>query len=157
VQQNIAHGTTGFLAQNVGGGSGSKRIRKGFFTGLKIEVGYSLVMMITIFVFARQLVTLFVGNEGAKVVESGVEYLKIMSFLYMLPGVTNILQGYFRGLGKLKITLNSTFTQIVARVISAYMMASYFGLKGIALACLVGWIFMLIYELSVFFKTWKAN
>lgn len=156
VQQNIAHGVTGFMAQNVGGGRGD-RIRKSFYTGLKMEVIYSLVMGVIIFVFARQFVTLFVGNEGAKVVESGVQYLKIMSFIYLLPGVTNILQGYFRGLGKLKITLNSTFTQIVARVISAYLMASYFQLRGIALACLVGWIFMLAYELWVFVKTWKAN
>ena len=114
-------------------------------------------MGIIILVFARQFVTQFVGNEGTKVVDSGVQYLRIMSFIYLLPGVTNILQGYFRGLGKLKITLNSTFTQIVARVIAAYMMAPYFGLKGIALACLVGWILMMAYELTMFIKTWKKN
>jgi len=60
-------------------------------------------------------------------------------------------------LGKMKITLNSTFTQIVGRVIAAYLMAPYFGLKGIALACLVGWILMLTYELWVFVHTWKQN
>jgi putative MATE family efflux protein len=157
VQQNIAHGTTGFLAQNNGGGSGAKRIRKGFFTGLKMEVIYSLIMGIIIYVFARPFVTLFIGNEGTRVVDSGVQYLKIMSFLYLLPGITNILQGYFRGLGKLKITLNSTFTQIVGRVIAAYLMAPYFGLKGIALACLVGWICMLAYELPRFTKMWKKK
>jgi len=156
VQQNIAHGTTGFLAQNNGGGR-TDRLRKGFFTGLKMEVIYSLIMGIIIFVFARPFVTLFVGNEGTKVVDSGVQYLRIMSFLYLLPGVTNILQGFFRGLGKLKITLNSTFTQIVGRVIAAYLMAPYFGLKGIALACLVGWICMMAYELPRFIKIWKRK
>jgi putative MATE family efflux protein len=156
VQQNIAHGTTGFLAQNNGGGR-TDRLRKGFFTGLKMEVIYSLIMGVIIFIFARPFVTVFVGNEGVRVVDSGVQYLKIMSFLYLLPGVTNILQGYFRGLGKLKITLNSTFTQIVGRVIAAYLMAPYFGLKGIALACLVGWICMLAYELPRFIKMWKKK
>jgi len=156
VQQNIAHGTTGFLAQNSGGGN-DQRIRKGFFTGLKMELVYSVLMMVLVFVFARPFVTLFVGNEGVKVVDSGVQYLKVMSLLYLLPGVTNILQGYFRGLGKMKITLNATFTQIVARVIAAYLMAPYFGLRGIALACLVGWICMLAYELWVFAKTWKES
>ena len=156
VQQNIAHGTTGFLAQNNGGGR-TDRLRKGFFTGLKMEVIYSLIMGIIIFVFARPFVTLFVGNEGTKVVDSGVQYLRIMSFLYLLPGVTNILQGFFRGLGKLKITLNSTFTQIAGRVIAAYLMAPYFGLKGIALACLVGWICMMAYELPRFIKIWKRK
>jgi putative MATE family efflux protein len=157
VQQNIAHGVTGFLAQNKGSGNKTDRIRKGFFTGVKMEFLYSLVMGITIFIFARPFVTVFVGNEGTKVVESGVQYLKIMSFLYILPALTNILQGYFRGLGKLKITLNSTFTQIVGRVIAAYLIAPYLGLKGIALACFVGWICMLVYELPRFIRMWKKN
>ena len=50
----------------------------------------------------------------------------------------------------MKITLNATFIQIVVRVI-----ASYFGVKGFALACLLGWICMLGYQLPVFSKTWK--
>ena len=155
-QQNIAHGTTGFLAQNKGGGK-ADRIRKGFYTGVKMEMIYSLVMMVTIYIFCRQFVRAFVGNEGVKVVDSGVQYLKIMSFLYFLPALTNIIQGYFRGLGMLKITLNSTFIQIVGRVMAAYLMAPYLGLKGIAWACLVGWICMLAYELPPFIKTWKKN
>lgn len=155
-EQNIAHGTTGFLAQNFGAGK-RERIRKGFYVGLKMEVIYSLVMLVVIFVFARPFVTGFVGNEGLKVVESGVDYLNIMAFLYILPGVTNVIQGYFRGLGRMKVTLNSTFTQIVGRVIAAYLMAPYWGLKGIAWACLVGWICMLAYELPLFMKTWKRE
>lgn len=155
-QQNIAHGTTGFLAQNKGGGK-ADRIRKGFYAGIKMELIYSLILMITIFVFCRQFVTGFVGNEGVKVVDSGVQYLKIMSFLYILPALTNIIQGYFRGLEKLRMTLNSTFVQIVGRVIAAYLMAPFLGLKGIALACLVGWICMLAFELPQFIKTWKEN
>jgi len=57
----------------------------------------------------------------------------------------------------LKITLNSTFTQIVGRVIAAYLIAPYLGLKGIALACFVGWICMLVYELPRFIRMWKKN
>lgn len=155
-EQNIAHGTTGFLAQNFGAGR-KDRISRGFFTGVRMELIYSAVMMVVIFVFARQLVTAFVGNEGPKVVDAGVQYLHVMAFLYFLPGLTNVIQGYFRGLGRMKITLNSTFVQIVGRVIAAYAMASYFGLKGMAWACLVGWICMLSYELPLFRKAWKEN
>ena len=155
-QQNIAHATTGFLAQNSGGGK-VERIRKGFYTGVKIEFIYTFIMMIIIYFFCRQIVTGFVGNEGVKVVDSGVEYLKIMPFLYLLPALTNIIQGYFRGLGRMRITLNSTFTQVIGRVFSAYIMAPYLGLKGIAWACFVGWLCMLAYELPPFIKTWKEN
>lgn len=153
-QQNIAHGTTGFLSQNFGG-KRFDRIRKGFLTGVRMEFIYSLVLMIVIFSFAHPLVALFVGNEGGCVIDTGVDYLRVMSFLYLLPGLTNIIQGYFRGVGKMKITLYSTFTQIVGRVVAAYFLAPVFGLKGIAWACLVGWTCMLGYELPLFMKIWR--
>lgn len=154
VQQNIGHGITGFLAQNKGKGNFS-RIRKGFRVGVKLEVIYSLIMMVIIFVFAEELMIMFMGNGASQVVEEGVKYLKLMAFLYLLPGLTNIIQGYFRGMGMMKITLNATLVQIIIRVMSAYLIASYFGVKGFALACLIGWVFMLSYQLSVFTKVWK--
>lgn len=156
VQQNISHGITGFLAQNKGKGEFG-RIRKGFWVGVKLEVVYSLIMTGVIFVFAKELMILFMGRGigESQVVEAGTEYLQLMAFLYLLPGITNIIQGYFRGLGEMKITLNATFVQIVVRVIAAYSIAAYFGVKGFALACLIGWIFMLGYQLPVFSKSWK--
>ncbi len=156
VQQNIGHGITGFLAQNKGKGNYS-RIRKGFIIGVKMEVFYSLLMTIIIFFFAKELMVLFVGKGEQQVVEEGVQYLKIMSILYLLPGLTNVIQGYFRGLGKMKKTLNSTSIQIIVRVTTAYLIASYFGIKGFALACLIGWIFMLGYQVPVLLKIGKKN
>lgn len=156
IQQNIAHGTTGFLAQNNGKGN-FNRIRKGFLTGFKMEVIYTLVATLVVVFFSRELLALFMGNGGLEVIDKGEEYLKIMVLLYLLPGITNVIQGYFRGLGMMRITLNSTFAQMLGRVISAYFLAPYFGIKGIALACLVGWICMLSYEYPLFYKSWKKN
>ena len=154
VQQNIAHGTTGFIAQNNGKGNFA-RIRRGFRTGFKMEVVHSVVAMLIVLCFSRQLISLFLGDEGVNVVNEGVKYLKVMVFLYVLPGITNVIQGYFRGLGKMKITLNATFAQMLGRVISAYILAPYFGIEGIALACLIGWICMLSYEYPLFYRTWR--
>lgn len=155
-QQNIAHGTTGFLAQNHGAKK-HNRLRKGFLIGVRMEVIYTIILIPIIFYFAAPIVRLFVGNEGESVVMAGADYLKVMAYLYLLPAITNIIQGYFRGIGLMKITLNSTFVQIVGRVIAAYILAPIYGLEGIALACLVGWLCMLIYELPIFHKEWKRN
>lgn len=156
VQQNIGHGVTGFLAQNKGA-ENFGRIRKGFLVGIKMELIYSLIMMVVIFVFAKELMVLFMGNNAPEVVEAGMQYLKVMAFLYLFPGLTNVIQGYFRGLGKMKLTLNATLVQIVFRVAAAYLIAFYFGVKGFAFACLLGWICMLGYQLPVFWKNWKIN
>lgn len=156
VQQNIGHGTTGFIAQNKGKRLWD-RIRKGYIIGFKIEVIYTVVVSVIVFFFARNLLMLFTGNEELEVVEAGVQYLQIMAFFYLLPGWTNMLQGYFRGLGLMKITLNATVIQIIGRVISAYFIAPYLGIKGFALACLIGWICMFSYEYPKFWKSWKGS
>lgn len=122
-----------------------------------MEIIYSLIMTILVFVFSKELMTLFIGGAESEVVESGVEYLKVMAFLYVLPSLTNVIQGYFRGLGEMKITLNATVVQIIFRVLAAYLIASYFGVKGFALACLIGWICMLGYQVPVFWKNWKIS
>ncbi|WP_205461761.1 MATE family efflux transporter [Mangrovibacterium lignilyticum] len=154
VQQNIGHGTTGFMAQNHGAGK-ADRMRKGFITGLKMVLIYTALLMVVVFAFAPNLVGAFVTDKDPQLVGPGVEYLEIMAFLYLLPGLTNLLQGYFRGVGRLKITLNATLSQMTGRVIAAYIVAQYWGLRGIALACLFGWICMLAYEMPVFIKSWR--
>ncbi|MGQ7944885.1 MATE family efflux transporter [Flavobacterium sp. WC2509] len=154
IQQNIGHGTTGFLAQNKGKGI-FDRIRKGFFVGVKMEAIYTIIVSVIVFLFAAELLSLFTGKGEIAVVEAGIRYLRIMSLLYLLPALTNIIQAYFRGIGKMKITLNATIVQIIGRVISAYFIAPYFGIEGFALACLVGWICMLWYEFPKFWRSWK--
>lgn len=154
VQQNIGHGTTGFMAQNHGAGK-TDRMRRGFITGLKLVLLYTAVLMIPVFLFAPQLVGAFVTEAEPEFVAPGVEYLQIMAFLYLLPGLTNLLQGYFRGVGRLKVTLTSTTAQMLGRVVGAYALAQFYGLQGIAWACLLGWICMLGYELPIFRKSWR--
>lgn len=155
VQQNVGHGTTGFIAQNKGKGFLS-RIRTGFLIGAKMQLFYTIVVAIIVFLFSEELVVLFTGKRETEVVQSGVQYLRIMAFLYLLPGVTNIIQGYFRGLGMMRVTLNATVVQIVGRVIAAYLLAPYIGIQGFVLACLVGWICMLFYEFPIFKKSWNS-
>jgi len=154
VQQNIGHGTTGFMAQNHGAGK-TDRMREGFLTGLKLVLLYTAVLLVPVFIFAPQLVGAFVREKDPQFIGPGVDYLRIMAFLYLLPGLTNLIQGYFRGVGRLKVTLGATFAQMVGRVTAAYALAQFMGMKGFALACLAGWICMLTYELPIFRKSWK--
>ncbi len=153
-EQSIANSATTFLAINRGAGQ-RERMRKGFISSIKIELVYSVVLMVGIYFGAYWLVYPFVGDEGVNVIKSGVLYLQTMAFFYFLPGLTNALQGFFRGIGKLKVTLNSTFFQIFARAIAAYIFAPHWGMSGIAYACLIGWIVMLAYEVPTFLKVWR--
>ena len=144
-EQNIAHSMTSFMAQNSGAGK-KERVRKGFWGGMKIELVYGMIIFLVCFFFAEPVVRLFVRDTD--VVKEGVTYLKLISFMYLLPAVTNGIQGYFRGIGDLKITLISSMVNMGVRVLAAFVFVFGFAMKveTFPFACLAGWIAMLITE-----------
>lgn len=154
-QQSIAHSMTVFIAQNRGAQK-EERLRKGFRWGMLIEIIYGCVICMVVFIFAKHLMKIFIGKES-NVIELGVVYLKAMAFFYLLPALTNGIQGYFRGMGKMKVTLASTFTQMLFRVLFSYILAPIFGIQGIAYSCFGGWVAMLIYEIPILVKDLKRR
>ena len=88
---------------------------------------------------------LFVGDD-AGVVRLGTSYLHMMAVLYILPAITNWIQGYFRGMGNMSITVISTTVQMIGRVGLRSSLRPGMGITGVAWACLGGWLCMLAYE-----------
>lgn len=74
--------------------------------------------------------------------------------MYLFPAVTNGIQGYFRGIGDLKITLISSFVNMSVRVIFAAILVFHFSLQIEALpfSYLAGWIGMLVAEIPLLLK-----
>lgn len=146
-QQNIAHAMTTFIAQNRGAGK-NDRIERGFRAGAILEAIYWAVLAVVVLLSAKSIMSLFVDNDQT-VVAMGTTYLHWMALFYLLPACTNWIQGYFRGMGDLKVTLISTSVQMVGRVIFTLFLAPRFGIAGIAFAQLGGWVVMLAYEVPV--------
>lgn len=146
-QQNIAHAMTTFIAQNRGAGK-NDRIERGFRAGAILEAIYWAVLAVAVLLSAKSIMSLFVDNDQT-VVTMGTTYLHWMALFYLLPACTNWIQGYFRGMGDLKVTLISTSVQMVGRVIFTLFLAPRFGIAGIAFAQLGGWAVMLAYEAPI--------
>ena len=149
-EQSISHGITTFVAQNRGAGR-KERIRKGFGRGLMLEACYWVFICITITLFRRPLMGLFVtaGNEG--IVALGSSYLGLMALFYVFPAFTNGIQGFFRGMGNMSVTLLGTFVQTSLRVVFVYLLTPGIGLMGVAYACAIGWSVMLLVEVPYYF------
>ncbi len=107
-EQNIAHAMTALMAQNKGAGK-NDRMREGFRCGMILELVYGAAVMLICLGFARPLMSLFVKDE--EVIGHGVVYLHLIAVMYILPAITNSLQGFFRGIGDLKVTLSEQFYQ----------------------------------------------
>ena len=157
-QQNIGHAMTTFIAQNKGAGEHG-RIKKGFFWGMCIEVAYSLFLLVFIFLGAPGIMGLFAEGKGSGVIGLGTEYLRLIAFLYLLPGFTNGIQGFFRGMGDLKVTLYSTFMNMLGRVVAVILMIQVFhmGFPSLAWANMAGWILMLLFEVPLLVRSLKRQ
>ncbi len=155
-EQSISSGMMTFVAQNRGAGNG-ERVKKGFRTGLFIEFSYWVIICIVILLVKEPVMKLFVSQGDGAMVRIGAEYLSLMAFFYLLPAFTNGIQGFFRGMGNMSITLISTLIQISVRVVFVYLLVPTMGMKGVPYACLIGWICMLIYEVPYYFWFKKKN
>ena len=154
-EQNIAHGMTAMMAQNKGAGR-DDRVIKGFKAGIILEIIYGIFIFFICFVFARPLMKLFTSDT--EVIRHGVIYLKLISVMYILPAITNGIQGYFRGIGDLKITLLSSFINMGVRVLAAIplVFALGMGIEALPFSYLAGWIGMLIAEIPLLVKNYRA-
>jgi len=148
-EQSIAQAITTYIAQNRGAKK-PERIRRGFLTGISLEVLYWIFIGTVVAVLCRPIMALFVtGEDAPAIISIGAEYLLLMSVFYLWPGMTNGVQGFFRGFGKLKITLLGTFIQTSLRVVATYLLAPSLGIAGIAYACVIGWSVMLLVEIPL--------
>ena len=149
-EQSISHGITTFVAQNRGAGK-RERIRAGFRRGLMLEACYWVFICTVITLFKKPLVGLFVTSGNESIVELGSSYLAIMALFYIFPAFTNGIQGFFRGMGNMSITLLGTFIQTSLRVIFVYALVGRIGMQGVAYACAIGWSVMLLVEVPYYF------
>ena len=154
-EQNIGHAMTALMAQNKGANE-KKRMKEGFKCGMVLEFIYGIILFAVCFILARPLMLLFVKDE--EVIQHGVKYLRLISFMYILPAATNGIQGYFRGIGDLKITLLSSFINMGVRVIAAIplVLVMGIGIEALPLSYLAGWIGMLIAELPLLIRNYRS-
>ena len=155
-EQNIAHAMTALMAQNKGAGK-NDRMREGFRCGMILELVYGAAVMLICLGFARPLMSLFVKDE--EVIGHGVVYLHLIAVMYILPAITNSLQGFFRGIGDLKVTLMSSFTNMAVRVIAAAPMILLwnFGIEALPYSYLAGWVAMLLVETPLMIRIYRKK
>lgn len=153
---SIADAVTTYTAQNNGAGK-KERLKEGYRQGSIISATYSIFITSVIFFGGNLIMQFFVPKTEVGVISIGVEYLKIMGLFYILSALCNIFQGFFRGVGRPRITLIATFISITFRVIISYVLAPYFGMTSVAYGVIAGWMSMLCYEIIQFRSYLRKN
>ncbi len=155
-QQNIAHAATTFMAQNRGAGK-IRRMKQGFLSSILLQVIYTAAVAVLVFFGARPIMQLFVSDGSEEVIGLGMSYLQLIAFMYLMPAATNTIQGFFRGLGDLKVTLISTILNMSARFLAAWLMVHVMhgGFDRLAWANFFGWVAMLAFQIPMILVRWR--
>ena len=140
--QSIAAASTTFLAQNRGAHQYG-RLRSGFITAMLMELSWWPVIGLVTLLFRVPIMRVFIAQGDAASITEGCAYLAWMALFYLLPCMTNGCQGFFRGMGRMRVTLMGTLIQITLRVVFVYVLVPTMGLSGVAIASAIGWVCML--------------
>ncbi len=151
----FGNGVSGYTAQNYGANKFS-RIKDGMKYGSVMTVITGAVFAVLYIAFNEPLIELFMESGGsAQAVNAGTLFLKIVSPFYFFIGIKLIGDGVLKGLGKMKLFMVATFTDLVLRVMLAYILTPIFGSTGIWLSWPIGWVVATILSVIFYVKTMK--
>lgn len=143
--QSIGAAIMTCTAQNRGARD-EKRCRETFRGGLTLALGYFPIICTATLLFGRTIVSLLVPNNAVNMIDMGTAYLHVKAWFFIMPCLTNAIQGFFRGMAKMRIVLFSTVLQISLRTVFVSVLVPRMGITGEAYACFIGWIVMAIWE-----------
>lgn len=136
--QSFADSYSLFISQNNGAGE-QERIRKGTRRAIQISLSFCALVSTCIFVFAKQMMLIFVKASETEIINIGIGYLRIEGAFYVGIGLLFLLYGYFRGNGKPMVSLLLTIVSLGTRVLLAYSLAPALGVTVIWWAIPIGW------------------
>ncbi|MBP3476149.1 MAG: MATE family efflux transporter [Lachnospiraceae bacterium] len=134
----LGNGVSSFTAQNLGAGK-PERIKDGFVAGIKMAVCVAVPFFVAYFFFGRSMMLLFMENSGGTAMASGSTFLRIVSVFYFVISIKLVADGVLRGAEAMGYFMISTFTDLILRVILAFVFSEYWGATGIWMSWPVGW------------------
>ncbi len=130
-----------FISQNFGAEKW-ERIKKGTKGAIGVSVVGCLIISLFVWIFAKELIGVFVSDGVPDMIRIGTEYLRIEGAFYCGIGILFLLYGYCRGINRPELALLLTIISLGTRVLLAYMTAgiSEIGVRGIWAAIPIGWL-----------------
>lgn len=153
----LGNGVSSFTAQNIGAGK-LKRVSAGWKCGIGLVFGVAIPVFLLFFFAGSPIIQLFMSEGGENALTVGVRFLKIVSPFYIVVSVKLVSDGVLRGSGAMTAFMIATFSDLVLRVILAFVLSHQWGETGIWMSWPIGWVIgtilsLLFYGLGV----WKKS
>lgn len=153
----LGNGVSSFTAQNIGAKS-YDRVKKGWRAGLLMGLFIVIPFFILCFFQGPLLIRLFMKEESARALDTGVAFLKIIAPFYICVAAKLVTDGLLRGAGSMTSFMISTFSDLIIRVALGYILAVPFETTGIWMSWPVGWVIGMGLSLAFYAKgVWKVR
>ena len=138
--QDFGNAFSIFVAQNYGAGR-TDRISRSIKSSVVLTTVFGLIVSALVFVFAGNLMTLFVSSSEQEIISIGIEYLRIEGSFYIGIGYLFLLYGLYRAVAMPSMSVVLTIVSLGVRVALAYVLSSIpeIGYTGIWWSVPIGW------------------
>ena len=153
--QDFGNAFSTFTAQNYGAKK-TERLRAGMKSAVCCSVLFCLMISLSVYVFARPLMLLFVKPEETQILAIGVQYLRIEGAFYCGIGCLFLLYGFYRAVERPGMSVVLTVISLGTRVALAYLLSAIpsVNVAGIWWSVPIGW---LLADLAGFFYYYKKK
>ncbi len=135
----LGNGISNYTAQNLGAKKLS-RIKEGFRVGIKMVWMLSLPLFLLYFFGGNIVLKLFMDQPTELAMQTGINFLRILSPFYFVVSAKLVADGILRGAGMMSKFMVATFTDLILRVVLAFAFSkTVLGATGIWCAWPIGW------------------
>ena len=127
----LGNGISNYTAQNIGAGK-LPRIREGFKAGIKMVWMLSTSLFVLYFFAGKWILYAFIDEPTALTLQTGIEFLRILSPFYFVISMKFVADGILRGAGMMGKFMVTTFLDLILRVgIAVLLSRTILGTTGI--------------------------
>lgn len=135
----MSNGMASFTAQNVGAGK-MKRISEGFRSSVIMSALISIPITVIYLIFGENLIYMFMKEPDAAAVAVGCNFLNIVAPFYFAVTAKLNCDAVLKGAGAVKYFVITTFTDLILRVVLAFIFSDMFGVEGVWWCWPIGWV-----------------
>lgn len=149
----VGNSVSAFTAQNIGAGE-NPRVRKGFRVGALLCVGIAALFSLLYVIFRNGLIYLFMDEthgDTEAAAEAGTHFLMVVAPFYFSVALKIACDSALRGGRRVAAFMVTTFSDLILRVMFAFILKPDFGATGIWLSWPVGWVLSGILSIGLYF------
>ena len=137
--QAVGNAMSTFTAQNIGANQ-HERVREGYRASYPMIFLINLIIWLVVRLGAEPFLGLFLEAGSSSVaIQTGLEYLHLVSMTYFLLGLLMVTGSVLRGSGDLLWFMFNSIMNVVSRIVCAYGLYGVLGVSSVWISVPVGW------------------